>query len=78
MNRANAGAAAGAAALVLALCVTDTPAARAVRWLHLARLAETSAWHLWRLGILAHGRYAEIMMDQAQKGHTTSGTDTPA
>lgn len=76
MTRANVGAAAGAVALVLALSV-DTPAARAARWQTLGRVAEAGAWHLWRVGILAHGRYADIMMDLAQKG-PTSGTDAPA
>lgn len=76
MTRADAGACAGVVALVFALAI-DTPAARAQRWHTLGRVAEAGAWHLWRVGILAHGRYSELMMDIAQKG-PSSGTDAPA
>lgn len=70
MSRADIGTCAAGAALVLALAV-DSPAARAACWQALSRATEASAWHLLRLGVLAHGRYSDIMMDlSAQKGPT--------
>lgn len=41
---------------------------RAGAWRTLSRAGEAIGWWGWRTSLAAHDRYAEIMMDEAQRG----------
>lgn len=67
MKQLRAGAYIGGLVLALVLAA-DNPHRRAGAWRTLGRALDAGAWHIWRGANRAHARYADIMMDTAQKG----------